>query len=301
MIRSYYLFITVFYLLLFGAFTQLHGKEKNKTYPKKEYIRLKASLGSSKIIKSTDGKVHVHLVYSFDDDEYLTHFSEEDNELDLEEEFTVKHPHGKSLWTISIPAETKIYFQSGTGNFSAEGVDIKCKVETGTGSITINKGEGNFDISTGTGSISFTNMNGVFNASSGTGSIEVDKSKGTFKLSSGTGSLDIQNIILEGSSKFNSGTGSINVSLSSGSNQDILIGSGTGNAVLDYKGNPLKGYFEFKAKRGHGNIISPVKFENEETIREGHEQYEKKTFRIDGKDTPRITIQSGTGLAELIK
>ena len=301
MTKNSYLFITVFYLILFGAFTQIHGSEKNKTYSKKEYISLKASLGSCKVIKSPDDKIHIHLVYSFDDDEYLTHFSEAENELDLEEEFLVKHPRGKSLWTISIPGETKINFKSGTGDFTAEGVKIKCKVGTGTGSIILDNGEGNFNISSGTGSISFTNMSGDFEASSGTGSIEIDNSKGTFKLSSGTGSLDIQDIVVKGSSKFNSGTGSIEVSLSAGSGQDILIGSGTGNAILDYKGNPLKGYFEFKVKKGFGNITSPVKFENEETIREGREQYEKKTFRIDGEDTPRILIQSGTGLAELIK
>jgi hypothetical protein len=302
MIKNSPLFIAVFYLILLGgAFIQIHESEINKTYPKKEYIRLKASLGSCRIIKSTDDKIHVHLIYSFYDDEYLTHFSEEENELDLEEEFTVKNPHGKSLWTISIPEETKINFKSGTGGFAAEGVKIKCKVETGTGSITLDKGEGDFNISTGTGSINFTNMNGDFKASSGTGSIEVDKSEGAFKLSSGTGSLDIQDIVPKGSCKFNSGTGSINVSLSAGSDQDILIGSGTGNAVLDYKGNPLKGYFEFKAKKGHGSIISPVKFENEETIREGHEQYYEKTFKINGKNSPVILIQTGTGVAKLVK
>jgi hypothetical protein len=299
MIRNMVLIVTFFYLVLFGAFTQISGSEKNKTYPKKEYINLKTSLGSCKIIKSIDDKIHVHLIYSFNDEEYITHFSEEASELNLEEEFTVKNPHGRSLWIISIPEETKINFQSGTGDFTAEEVKIKCKVGTGTGSITLEKGEGNFDISSGTGSINLTNMSGDFKVSSGTGVIEVNKSKGAFIISSGTGSLDIQDIVPEGSSRFNSGTGNVEVSLSQGSNQDILIGSGTGNAIVDYKGNALKGYFEFRAKARHGSIDSPLKFENEETVKEGNEQYYKKTFRIDGKNSPVIRIQTGTGVAKL--
>ena len=301
MTKNSFLYFAVVILFVSFSFTQIRGTEINKTYPKKEYVKLKAALGSCKVIKSSDGKIHVRLIYSFKDNEFRPHFTETEDELDLEEEFKVKNPDGKSEWIISIPGETKIDFKSGTGSFSAEDVKAGCKVETGTGSVSLENGSGKFKISSGTGSIRFTNMSGDFDASSGTGSLKVDNSKGVFKLSSGTGSLDVRNIDTEGSSKFNSGTGSVYVSLSSSPDKDLTIGSGTGNAVLNYNGNPLKGRFVFKAEIGHGNITSPVKFQKEETVSEGHNQYDLKSFRIDSEDSPVIRIQSGTGAAKLIK
>jgi hypothetical protein len=265
MIKNSFLLSTIFYCVVLCSFTQLHGTEINKTYPKKEYVELKAILGSCEVIKSEDDMIHINLIYSFKDEEFHADFSESDDKLSLEEEFSNKSPQGKSLWIISIPENTKISFKSGTGNFSAEGVESEIKVETGTGSITINEVSGYFEVSTGTGSI------------------------------------EIRDIIIEGSSKFNSGTGNVSITLSRCPDQDISVTSGTGNAILDYQGNPLKGFFKFGAIQDRGRIVSPVKFENEDTIPNGNLYNEIKSFRIDGEDEPRINIMTGTGLAKLVE
>ena len=265
MVRNSYLFSTIFYCFVFCSFTQLQGTEINKTYPKKEYVELKAILGSCKVIKSGDDMIHINLIYSFKVEEYNADFSESADRLSLEEEFSTKSPEGESFWIISIPENTKINFKSGTGNFSAEGIESEIKVETGTGSITINH------------------------------------VSGYFSISSGTGSIQIRDIIIEKSSKFNSGTGNVSVVLSRSPDRDISVTSGTGNAILDYRGNTLKGFFEFGAIQNKGRIVSPVKFETEDIIPNGNLYNEIKSFRIDDEDEPRINIMTGTGLAKLVE
>ena len=265
MIKNSFLISTISCCIILCSFSQLYGKEIKKTYANKEHIDLKAILGSCKVIKSEDDNIHINLIYSFKDEEFHPDFSESDEKLSLGEKFSTKNPTGESLWIISIPVNTKINFKSGTGNFSAEGVESDIKVETGTGQITINEVSGNFDVSTGTGLI------------------------------------EIKDIVVEGKSKFNSGTGSVSVTLARSSDHDLSINSGTGNATLDYQGNPLIGFFKFGAVQNRGRIISPVKLENEYKIPNGNLYNEIKTFRIDSKDEPRINIITGTGLAKLIK
>jgi hypothetical protein len=283
MIKNSFLIASIIYLAIFCSFSPLQGAEINKTYPKKDSIKLKAILGSCKVIKSKDDKIHINVTYSFRDDEYQANFSESDGNLFLEEEFLEKSPKGTSYWIIAIPEETRMNFSSGTGNFILEGVKSEIKGETGTGSITIHEGKGYFHISTGTGSI------------------EVKKSIGKFDLTSGTGDVNITDLIIEGSSKFSSGMGNVNVTISSSPNFDISVVSGMGDAILNFNGNPLKGCFEFTARQDAGRIVSPVKFEKEETTSDEHFQYDKKSFRVDGQNIPRIQIETGAGLAKLFK
>jgi len=273
----------IFYFTILYPFTPSRGAEINKTYLKKESVQLKAILGSCEVIKSKDGKIHINIVYSFNDAGFKVYFSESGEKLLLEEEFSEKSPKGTSRWIIAIPEDTRMNFSSGTGNFTVEGVESEIKGDTGTGSITIHEGKGIYGISTGTGSI------------------EVKKSTGKFELTSGTGNINITDIIIEGSSKFSSGMGDVNVTISRSSDFDISVVSGMGDATLNFNGNPLKGCFEFTAKQGSGRIVSPVKFEKEETTSDEHFQYDKKSFRVEGHNTPRIQIETGTGLAKLIK
>lgn len=283
MSKKLFFIAVIFYFAVFYPFTSLRGAEINKTYLKKDSIQLKAILGSCKVIKSKDNKIHINIIYSFSDAEYQANFSESGGKLLLEEEFSKKRPKGASRWIIAIPEDTKMNFSSSTGNFAVEGVKSEIKGGTGTGSITIHEGKGIFSIATGTGSI------------------EVKKSTGKFELTSGTGDVNITDMIIEGSSKFISGTGDLNIAISSSSDFDISVVSGMGDAILNYNGNPLKGCFEFTARQDTGRIVSPVKFEKEVTTSDKHFQYDKKSFRVDGQNTPRIQIETETGLTKLIK
>jgi Putative adhesin len=283
MFRNSVLIVAVFYLATFCFIKPLQAKEINKTFPKKESVQLKSILGGCEVIKSNDDKIHITLKYSFKDEEFQTNFSESSENLSMEEKFLVKDPKGTSFWTIAIPDNIKMNISSGTGNISIEGVKSEIKVETGTGFITIKEGES------------------ILNISTGTGSIEVNKSNGKFELASGMGSLNISDIKIDGVSKFSSGMGGVNIKLSSSPMYDISASSGFGEVTVNYNGNPLIGCFEFTAKQDQGRISSPVKFEKEESYSDDHFQYDKKSFRIDGQNTPKIKIDTGSGMAKLLK
>ena len=283
MFRSSLLIAVIFYLANLCFIKPMQASEINKTFPKKESVQLKCILGSCEVIKSNDDKIHITLKYSFNDEEFHADFNESRGNLLLEEKFLVKEPKGTSFWTIAIPDNIKMNFNSGTGNISIEGVKSEIKVETGTGSITIKEGES------------------IFNISTGTGSIEVNKSNGKFELTSGMGSLNISDIKIDGISKFTSGMGGVNILLSSSPKYDISASSGFGEVTVNYNGNPLIGCFEFTAKQDQGRISSPVKFEKEERYSDDHFQYDKKSFRIDGQNTPKIKIDTGSGMAKLLK
>jgi len=281
--KNSFLIGAIIYLVILNLVMPLQASEINKTFPKKESVQLKSILGSCEVIKSNDDKIHITLKYSFKDEEFQANFSESGENLSMEEKFLVKDPKGTSFWTIALPDNIKMNFSSGTGNISIEGVKSEIKIETGTGFITIK------------------NVEGIFNSSTGTGSIEVNKSTGKFELASGMGSLNISDIKIDGISKFSSGMGGVNILLSSSPKYDISASSGFGEVIVNYNGNPLIGCFEFTAKQDQGRISSPVKFEKEESYSDDHFQYDKKSFCIDGQNTPKIKIDTGSGMAKLLK
>jgi len=254
-----------FSLIFLGASNQISSSEINKTYPPKESIQLKSILGNCKVVKSDDENIHIKLTYSFSDEEYKANFSEDENKFLLEEEFSVKSPKGVALWMIKLPEGTKMEFSSGTGNFALEGVSSELKVNTGTGLI------------------------------------EVKKSTGKYELSTGTGNVNVLDVSIASKSKISSGTGNVNITLGTGSEYDLSIISGMGDAILKYNGNPLKGCFEFTVKKDSGRIVSPIQCEKEETFTDEHFTYDKKTFRIESRNIPLIQIEAGFGMAKLIR
>jgi hypothetical protein len=263
--KNSFFIATIFYMAILFPFRQLQGTEINKTYPKKESIALKVILSNCKLIKSTDDAVHIDVLYSYSQDTYHAVLSEFPDSLFLEEEFSDKSPEGSSSWTIAVPEYTRLYLSSATGNISAEGVHSEMKAETGTGSI------------------------------------DIKNSTGIFDLKSGTGNIHGAGICIIGNSRFMSGTGQVNITIASGSDHDITVASGTGDAILNYNGHPLKGHFELIAKHGIGRIVSAVDFEKEEIQSDDHFQYDRKSFKVNGRNTPRIRIETGNGQAKLIK
>ena len=64
------------------------GEEIQKTYAKKEEVRLKLVLGDCQIKKSSDEKIHVHLVYSYEDNDiYEPIFEEKARMIYLREKY----------------------------------------------------------------------------------------------------------------------------------------------------------------------------------------------------------------------
>jgi hypothetical protein len=124
--------------------------------------------------------------------------------------------------------------------------------------------------------------------------------KGNFDVNSGTGDVEAENLTITEEAEFNSGTGDAEVIKPIGTDFDLSLNSGTGDAVLDMDGAELSGYFELKASAGRGRIKADIEFDNVEEYGHHDNAYIVKSATINS-DKPRFFISTGTGTAQLKK
>ena len=273
----------------------------DKTFAKKDEIRFKLVLGDCQLKKSSDSRIHVHLVYSYEPDmSFEPRIEERGGRLYLEEKMRGNNPKGYSTWTVDVPDDIEIEFKSATGSLAIEGLKLEVDGSTGTGDIVLSQVKGEFDLSTGTGDVEASDSEGEFELSSGTGNVEIKKCKGNFDASSGTGNVKAEGLTIEFDGEFSSGTGDAEVSFPDGTDFELRVSSGTDDAILDMGGKQVKGYFEFTCHARRGRIVCPVKFDKEEELKHNDQTYLRKSF-TQGKDTPKICIKTGTGTAKLKK
>lgn len=279
----------------------LFAKEIKKDFSKVKKMDVKLVLGSCEFQKSSDGKIHVTVDYSFDEENFKTIFKEKNNKLSIEEKFEQDSDNdGESFWIISMPDDIDVEFSSATGNLSIKGLNAEFEGSSGTGCITIQNSQGEFELSSGTGVVEASNCEGEFELSSGTGTLKIKNCKGEIEASSGTGRVTAENITIENSSEFSSGTGKTSVKKISGKDFDLEISSGTGRAELDLEGKKVSGEYILEAQQKSGKIESSYKFDKEEEIEDDNSTRIRKSFVI-GNSKSIISINSGTGKVILKK
>lgn len=290
-------FLIAFLAIQFAQ-SQLYADEViTRTFDAKQEVKIELILGSCIINNSNDDKIHVRVEHSYPENAFEAVFKEREQYVEVEEKLLENNPRGQSSWTVSVPKETEIDFNSATGNLSIEAELSEIDANSGTGTIDIRNSKGEFELNSGTGSIQIFNSEGEFDLNSGTGKVFIEKSKGDIEANSGTGDVEANEITIADEADLNSGTGDVEVVKPLGEDFDLYLNSGTNDAVLDMKGLPLKGYFEMSARKHSGRIISPVEFKE---IEDESEDVIKKSFTKDGK-SPRYYISTGTGTAELKK
>jgi len=297
------LLITVLFIGLMAApaFTAGFEKKAEETFDAKKEVRIKLILGDCRLEKSSDSKIHVHLVYEYDQMENFEFRMEDRGRyINLEEDLYGKNNDGYSRWTVAVPDDTEIEFNSATGNLKIQGLSLEVDASTGTGEIDIMDADGEFDVSTGTGDVLLENCTGDIEASSGTGNVHVENCEGNIEASSGTGDVKASDITLDYEGEFSSGTGDAEVEFPDGKDFELTVASGTDDAVLMMKGKPIKGYFEFKCHARRGRIVSPLAFDSEREEGEDDDDYLIKSFTKE-RGTPKVYIRTGTGKAKLVK
>ncbi len=294
--------VLIFLSLLMSTGLFAAQEEKiEKTFDKKDEVRFKLVLGDCQLEKSSDGRIHVHLVYSYGPKmNYVPKLEERGDTLYLEEKIREKNPRGYSRWTVAIPDETEIDFSSASGNLFIEDLDLKIDGYTGTGEIDLKKVRGKFDLISGTGRVKVSDSEGNFEVRSGTGRVIIENCRGNFDASSGTSDVRAEGLTIEYEGDFDSGTGDVEVAFPDGTDFELTLDSGTNDAVLDMKGRSIEGYFELECQAKRGRIISPVKFDDEEEYGDDDQKYFRKSF-TKGNGTPKVYIRTGTGKAKLIK
>lgn len=335
--NSLFRFVLILLLLLFSiGSVQAEKKAITKTFADKNQVDIHTVSGDC-VVETTKGKkIVVQLTHDYPSDCFKAEFIENGSTLELKEDFSGSCS-GHSLWKLTVPEKTQIKFKSASGDFSATGLQAELVCATASGDFALANIQGDVEIKTASGDVEAENIKGTFKVKTASGDynlknisgeldiktasgdieaekiygkkisirgassdIELEDSRGGFVIKTASGEIEIDGITVTGESEFKTASGDVVVTLAQSSDFNLMVASASGDATLDYNGNPIKGYFEFTVKKEDGKIDSPFKFDKQEVIYRYGQEYLKKSFTRKTK-TPVIVIKTATGTAALKK
>ncbi len=308
---------TIAVVVILAPVSLFAQKELNKSFTGIKKIRMNTSSGGCKIGKSSNASVTVGVKYSFDDDQFEPSIVQEGDRLVIREKFKGHSVSGDADWVLSVPDNTDIQFNTGSGNVESSNMALQLDAVTGSGDLVFTNITGEIKGTTGSGDVELDNFNGEIDATTGSGSMSVNKSSGEIKLNCGSGNIRItdskatfrantgsgkiagRNITLDGSSSFNTGSGDAQVVLAATPQFDIGVNSGSGNAELNFNGNAIIGEIVMRASKRYGKITAPFEFDKTEELREGGDQVTVEKTAVKGNASHRISVSTGSGEAIL--
>jgi DUF4097 and DUF4098 domain-containing protein YvlB len=309
------LLILLVFIFISGVSAHDSG-EFTKTFPAKSSIKFKGVSADCYIIKGDNDKISVTVEYSYSPSGAFEPILEEKGDKLILQELLQGSCNGSSKWTIAVPDKTRITFATASGSCKVENAEIELSCHTASGDIIIENSKGIYNVETASGDIELGEFSGEITGSTASGDIEgrkvsgdielstasgrvdVRDIKGIMSLESASGNVDVTGVIVEDRSYFGTASGNVYVVLSATAEHDIDVASASGDAVLNYGGNAIKGSFEFITQLDHGDISAPIKFDKVEEYRRHGEDYVRKTFEKEGS-SPIISITSATGEAAL--
>jgi hypothetical protein len=276
-------------------------KEEAWKFTKKDTLSME-TMGKTKIFitGSNSGETEIKLRYVAKPDEKFE-VKETQRAIYLRANILNYDPH----------KPTQTYFEESTLIITVpHGMYISCNGSSGE--FEVNCFIGVLKIVYGLGRFSINNVEGSVILQLGMLEAKIQHSKGSFNLSSGIGTVRAKDLTVNGESSFSTGMGTVKISLAREPEADLYVGSSFNKAQIRFNGHPVTGYFEFIAMADGGRIISPFKFDNEETFLDDiknyntssdfgkKDDYYRKSF-IRGDSNPKITLKTITGTAKLIK
>lgn len=272
--------------------------ELSRTFDSKDVVRLNTLSADCVVKKGSSDEITIDI-----DNNYYPRkparlkISERDRILKLTEKI-YGDVSGSATWTLTVPENTDIDFNSTSGNLYIADLESEISGNTASGDYQIKKCNGQYDLNTASGDYDIIMSTGIFEVNTASGDYFIEDCEGEFDINTASGDIEAEDITLADRSKFNSASGDVEVALAKSAEYDLSVNSATGDAILDYDGNPVKGYFEFTAKYRRGRIIAPHDFEEAEKFRKNGQLYVRKWF-TKGKDDPSIIISTATGKAVL--
>lgn len=174
----------------------------------------------------------------------------------------------------------EVEFSTASGDIEAMGLSDEIELNAASGDIEITDSEGDFDISAASGDIDISDVNG------------------TFDIGCASGDITAKGVTIGGASEFSVASGNVKVMLAETCEFDLEINSASGDVLLDYNGNPVKGLFVFTIRKDKGRIVCPFKFDTEEEFMQNGKKHVRKSFSKGG-DTPVVKVNSASGKVEL--
>jgi hypothetical protein len=254
--------------------------------------------GNCTLQPADDETLRVDLSYTFPESCFEPLYTKEEDVLELEEDFFGGSCSGSSEWQITVPDGIDIEFSSASGHFTLTDHQADLSVSTASGHIEVGLYEGQTYLSTASGHVTLENVSGTIEASSASGRVAATDGSGMLDLTSASGDVRCEGVVFTAASSFTSASGDVAVVVTESPDYDMHLSSASSQAVLNYNGHEVQGYFEFTARQDNGTIISPYPFDSETTFTQGDYIYDRKSFTR-GQGTPSITIGTASGTAKL--
>lgn len=307
-------------LVLIGLTLVLAGENEQikETFTGIEEINIKTVSGDCILLPSNGKQVEVELEYSVNKEKAFEPEIRQNGEtLNIREHWSGSSS-GNVKWTLRIPEAMEVAFSSASGDLTVEDVDVeldastasgdinlentKSEIEasTASGDVILDQAEGEFDVSTASGDIKIENVAGEIDLSTASGDIEIDGATGELDVSCASGDIEAENVILKQDGSFSTASGSVMVTLAKSAEFNLELSSASGDVVLDYNGNPMKGKFVLCTRKKDGKIVSSEAFDEEKENEHDGQIYLEKSF-TKGADSPEIRIETSSGRAELKK
>ena len=128
------------------------NQEVTRTYEAKDFVSITTVSGDCRVLVGDDDVIVVEFVHDHNPTVIDAEFEERENTLYLREEFHGSSS-GSSLWTVTVPAETRIQFSSASGDLDVNGLASELRATTASGDIDVTDGEGIFRIVSASGDV----------------------------------------------------------------------------------------------------------------------------------------------------
>ncbi|HZD31444.1 MAG TPA: DUF4097 family beta strand repeat-containing protein [Candidatus Angelobacter sp.] len=198
-----------------------------------------------------------------------------------------KH-HVAISYEITLPPDTTLQVNTGSGDISAEGVRGSAKLHTGSGSIRARDLGRDSHLETGSGSIHADSVVAPLFASTGSGSIQAELTgSGDVDVHTGSGSIDVRGV--NGALRARTGSGHIGADGSPKGAWQVQSGSGDVRLALGSAG----GGFDMNLHTGSGSIHSDLPITVQGTMGK-HEL--KGSVRGGG---PEVEVSTGSGSIDI--
>jgi DUF4097 and DUF4098 domain-containing protein YvlB len=195
--------------------------------------------------------------------------------------------HVAISYEVTVPPDTSLAVNTGSGEISVDGVRASSKLHTGSGSIRAHDLGRDSRMETGSGSIHADSVAAPMYASTGSGSIQADLTgSGDVDVHTGSGSIDVRG--LNGGMRARTGSGHISVDGNVKSGWQLHSGSGGVRMALGTSNG-----FELNAHTGSGSIHSDLPITVQGTLNK-HEL--KGAVRGGG---PEVEVSTGSGDIEI--
>jgi DUF4097 and DUF4098 domain-containing protein YvlB len=169
-------------------------------------------------------------------------------------------------YDVTVPAQTKLSSQTGSGDISITGLQLPVTAKTGSGNITaenlsaeahLNSGSGDVKVdslkgtlvaNTGSGNIKARDVGGEVSANTGSGDVEIHQSAaGDLRVQTGSGNIQLYGI--KGGLRADAGSGDIHAE--GEATHDWRLGAGSGNITLRL---PSQSSFDLDARTNSGTL-----------------------------------------------